>query len=391
MHRSSIIPALVVLALAASASAQDVPALEAKAKELFKAKAYMRPAGENVVDVCKEIIKVDPTNATAADLLSKVEDVLVGGGEGKLKKRDYKGALANFEQALTLDSGNARAKAGRDKARDGLSRDKFEVEPGMSPEAYMAKGNDLFSQEDYVRARKYYLAILKTIPDDPFALKREKECADKLGIGSTTGSSTPTDPAAKIAYYREVAAQLEKSGEWEAALSYRKQVLAAMPDDPASIAAMQRAEDNAGGYARVKISMAGDPFFWSAKADTPEEAKAELAITVKVIVDGKESATYRDDEIETLAPGDVCKNQLKLPEGFSARVANPASNVIAFQILVGTDKPRNFAGQGTVSTQKGVATEVTIVGSSTLKFGGGFSKKMGGAYTIAVKPAAAAP
>jgi tetratricopeptide (TPR) repeat protein len=388
----AIVILVAATALPALAQPADVASLEAKAKELFAKKAHVHPPGENVVDVCKEIIKVDPTNATATDLLTKVTSILVNTGDGKLRKRDFKGALGSYDQALSLDSGNAKARAGRDKARQGLEKEKFEVEGGKAPEYYMAKGNELFDQGDYVRARKYYLAILRTIPDDPFAKTRERDCAVKLGIEVPAAApATPQDPAAKLSYYREAAAQLEKSGDWAAALSYYKQIVAAAPDDAQAKAGLERAEDQVGGFGRLRLASAGATFWWSAKVKTPDEAKAALGITVKVLADGKEVGTFTDAIIEDLKLGDVSRNELAFPLDFSVRVPNPGSNVVAVQIHVGGEKPRSFGGQATLSLQPGQVLAATVEGTSSLKLGSGFSKKMTGEFSIAIKPATAAP
>lgn len=380
------------VSLAASVGAQEptIGELEAHAEELLKARAYSSPSGENVVDVCKAIIQRDPTNARAAELLTKVTDIYVRGGERRLDNGDFKGALANFNQALMLDSGNRKAKSGRDRAKDGLERSRFQVEPNQTVEYYLAKGNELFDGGDFARASKYYEAILKKIPDDPFAKLRAQACAKELGVATAATPASP-DPEVRLSYYREAAAQLEKSGQWEPALSYYKQIVAAEPDDAEAAAGLLRAEDHVMGYGRLLVTLASDPFRWSAKVKTPNDAQQDLAIRVTVSVDGKEAASLTDTIIEKLALGDVSTNELVLPPGFSVRVPKPGNNQIVVQIIAGTKKPRVFGGQATLPVPVGTPLAVAVTGTSTLSYGGTFVKKTDGDYKITLEPAAAPP
>lgn len=385
MHRRPAALLFCLLAALPAAAQSDIPSLEAKAKELYQKKAYTSPAGENVVDVCKQLILADPTNATAADLLNKVIGVLVTGGEKKLAKRDYSGAIGSFAEALALDPQNKKALAGRDKARTAQEKEKFEVEAGQPVEYYLTKGNELFEQKDYVRARKYYLAILKQIPDDPFAQRREKECNEMLAGAPSAAAGAPSTPEARIAYYREVAAQLEKSGQYDASLSYYRQILEQVPDDVAALEGAARSDDFVKKAGRIYLTPSGAPFFWQAKVKTAAEAQEELTITVSVVVDGKETASFQDTTIEQLNVGDVCKNELHLPPSFSARVPSPGQNQVSVQISAGSKKPRTFGGQITLPFTVGGAVKATLEGTSTLQFGGAFGKKMDGDYKIAIK------
>lgn len=387
MQRRRLAASLSCLLAALPALAQsDIASLEAKAKELFQKKAYTSPAGENVVDVCKELIMQDPTNGTAADLLNKVIGIMVASGEQKLKSRDHSGAVASFNQALALDPQNKKALAGRDRARSGQEKEKFEVEPGQTVEYYLSKGNELFDKQDYVRARKYYLAILKQIPDDPFAQERERECNARLASGSNPGAA-PSKPADKVAYYREVAGQLEKKGQYDAALSYWKQIVAQAPDDAEARRGVLRSEDSMMKAGRLALVLGGAPFFWQDKVKDAAEAKAELTIRLAVIVDGKETASFEDTTIEQLAIGEVSRNELHLPPDFSARVPSPGQNQITVQITAGARKPKTFSGQAAMAFTVGAVTKATAEGTSTLEYGGIFGKKMGGDYQIALKPA----
>ena len=391
MRRHGFLVALVGVALVgfvlvgpgspASAQTEDIAAMEARIRDLFDKKAWTRPPGDNVVDACKDLIRLDPTNATCTDLLQKIISIYLSGGKRRLASGDYNGAAGNFQVVLGLDSSNETARKGLAEAKEGAKRGSFRVEPNQSPEFYLEKANELFDAGNYERARLYYQAILKQLPDDPFARVREQECARKLGLAA----GAPDDPDEKIAYYREVAAELEKAKEWEPAASYYRQILEVHPDDPEARSGLNRAEAGLMGAGTIEVMMTGDPFWWSDKAKSASEAKENLTITVELLVDGQVIATETDSVIEQLALGDVSRNDLAVGSSLLGRFKNPGSNTVALRIRAGE---KTFMGQFAATTSADKTLRLQAMGSSSLKFSGalGLFKRMTGDFTIALSP-----
>ncbi len=366
---------------------EDLAALEQRAKDYYKKRAYTRPAGENVIDVCKQIIGQDPTNATAIDLLTKVTGFLIRLGNRKLESRDYRNATGLFRKALSLDSENRKARQGLAAARAGLAKQSFKVERGKSAEYYMARGNELFDQGDYILARKYYQEILRLMPGDPLASRREAECAEHLGVKPKTQKGPMASEEERLKYWRQAAGQMIATGDYDGAVGYLRRILALRPGDQQAKKSMEKAEDSKMGAGRIALSLTGDPFVWKAKTRKVSDTKDRLAITVSFLVDGKEAGSFTDAEVESLKLGDLSANELHLPADFSVRVKKPGDNKVTVRIEAGSRKPKMFEGHVQILLKAGDRVGLVGTGSSSLEYGGTFIKKMNGDYTLELAPA----
>jgi len=167
---------------------------------------------------------------------------------------------------------------------------------------------------------------------------------------------------------------------------YLRRILAIRPDDQQAKASLETAEDAKMGAGRIALTLAGDPFVWKAKTRRASDAKDKLAITVSLLVDGKEAGSFTDTDVEELKLGDLSSNELHLPEAFSVRVKKPGDNKVTVRIEAGGRKPKSFEGHVQVLAKAGDRIRLAATGNSSLEFGGTFIKKMSGDFAMEVAP-----
>ncbi len=126
-----------------------------------------------------EVVKLDPQNAEAKDLLDKARsqvkstvDALHAEALADYNAGKYAPAISKWEKVLTIDAANALAQKYLTDAKGKQTQTKY----GDLAKAYNAKGKKLYENRDYEQALSEFEKTLELVPNDPEALEYRDLC-----------------------------------------------------------------------------------------------------------------------------------------------------------------------------------------------------------------------